>query len=244
MGSMKRTVEVDPKIRAAFEAKVAECITIARQKSGKEIPMFPVVFRQCGSQAGLCQVSMIKPVVLYINPDFFKKYYDDQLNNTTPHEVAHGVAHVLWPEELISFRRREWHGDKWRTVMNWFGITNPETTHFYDLTGVTMKTERPFKYRCRCDTLHELSLMLHTRIQAKGKKRICRNCRGILVYVKSPQTPMINIQIKRVTPKVTVVTVIPKPKPMAPATHRTVTTFVNGTLQNIRIPLTPEEIAV
>jgi SprT protein len=244
---MKRNVQVPKQIREAFEKKLAECVMVARKKSGNQnIPIFPLIFRQCGSRAGICRISVIEPTIVYINPDFFKTNYDEQLNDTLPHEVAHGIAHALWPDPFPAPKgfRSDPHGRNWERVMNWFGISNPNRTHKMDMSGVaTRQVNRPFTYLCGCKLPHKLTLRMHTMIQVHGRSRTCRGCKQRIVYQRGGKPVSIDLTVERVTPKVMLVTMTPKPPEPKP-THRTITQFVNGTLQNVRVPLTPEELAV
>ena len=247
---MKRNVEVQKEIREAFQTKLTECVNIARQRTNKEVPMFPLKFSQMGHRAGVCHtVVLTGESTIKINPDFFKnpKDYDEQLNDTLPHEVAHAIVNFLYPIITVNGKHRRPvapHGSEWFGVMNWFGIKNPNTRHKMDMTGVAVrKVDRLFKYVCGCNKPHMLTFTLHKRIQLNGKNRKCRKCKQRIVFQKSPGTPLINLNAPKVKPKIAVIIPI-KLSPPPPATHRVVTRFIDGVLQNERVPLTPEEMAV
>lgn len=256
---MKRYVEVPRAIRDMYQTALARYVEIARQRSGKPVPMFPLIFRQMGRCAGQVITDLIKGSEVRINPDFFKDEAraKEQFEVTLPHEVAHAVVDFLYPlikptdglRELTSLmtrrgrlqRKVDPHGNEWRMVMGWYGFPNPEVRHQMSMDGVAVKKsaprERPFKYLCGCRE-HMMTLTLHERMQ-KGQKRFCRLCRGRLVFHRQYGKPAINLNPPKVTPAV----VVPS-KPSPPATHKWVTRFVDGSLQNIRIPLTPEELKV
>lgn len=254
---MKRNVHVKPEVKAAFEAKRNECVTIARQRSGKDIPMFPLVFSQMGRRAGVCATDLLAgESTVKVNPDYFSKNYNEQLNDTLPHEVAHAVVDFLYPlikptdglselAALMSRRRRrvDPHGSEWFEVMGWFGIPNPSIRHKMDMTGVAVrkKVARPFNYKCNCGLPHPLTLRLHKQIQENGKKRFCKNCRQVIVYERQWGKPVkTRVKVPVVIPLVAAIPKEPEPQ----ATHKTVTRFINGTLQNVRIPLTTEQTAI
>lgn len=242
---MKRNVEVPRQIKEAFEAKRNECVLIARQRTGKEVPMFRLVFSQMGRRAGVCStVILTGESTIKINPDYFRnpKDYAEQLGDTVPHEIAHAVVAFLYPTITESGRRRRQvdpHGREWYQVMAWFGIPRPSVRHKMDMTGVAVrKVRRPFNYLCGCGLPHPLTFQMHNKIQLKGRVRICKRCKQKLIYERQWGKPVINLNVEQVTPKVTLVNVVP-PKPSPPATHRTVTRFINGSLQNVRIPIEP-----
>lgn len=244
---MKRNIQVPKEIRDAFQNKLIECVNIARQRTNKQVPMFPLVFSQMGRRAGVCATEVLTgESTIKINPDFFEKDYAEQLNDTLPHEVAHAVVTFLFPIITENGKARhavQPHGPEWFGVMAWFGIKNPSTRHKYDMTNVAVrKVNRMFKYVCGCEKPHMLTAILHKRIQLKRKTRKCRHCRQQLVFQKSPGTPVINLA-PPVKSKIVVVTPI-KLTPPPPATHRIVTRFVDGVLQNERVPLTPAEMKV
>lgn len=248
---MKRNVEVPRQIREAFEAKVRWCVEIARQKSGKDIPVFPLRFSQMGRRAGVCETSLIKGSTIKINSDFFKdpKRYQEQLDVTLPHEVAHAVVDFLYPPIrlngfalLVALKDRRGriqrqvapHGNEWARVMHWFDLP-ADVRHQMSMDGVTVKAKvaRPFTYVCDCGPIHKLTLRLHTQIQEKGRNRTCRACRCRIIFERQWGKP-----VKAPVAKQTERVVIVPPKPEPPATHKTVTRFVDGMLQNVRTPLT------
>jgi SprT protein len=240
-----KIVEVRKEIREAFEAKMVECINRCREKAADGKPLIPIpklIFRRCGSRAGLHQWSVLEGSTVYINPDFFVKSYDEQLNVTLPHEVAHHVVEILWGHG----RGVRSHGWQWSVVMKWIGL-KPRRGHNMDMSSVqTRHVERPFKYLCGChNDSHMLTLRLHEKIQIHGRNRICCRCKQRLVYSRQSSGELRPLSsLPRVSVEVS--SPIPKPviDPMPPATHKTITAFENGFLITKRIPLTPEEMLI
>ncbi|VAW72147.1 hypothetical protein MNBD_GAMMA13-1699, partial [hydrothermal vent metagenome] len=96
------------------------------------------------------------------------------LQTTVPHEVAHYIADRVWG--LASIRP---HGVEWRSVMHQLGA-EPSASARFDLSGLPVRRQRRFTYRCDCDT-HELTACRHNRV-SKGRARYhCRQCGAVLV---------------------------------------------------------------
>lgn len=128
----------------------------------------PVQFDLSGRAAGQYRVLRGEATIRY-NPWIFSRYFDDNLNETVPHEVAHFVVDQLW-----GLRRVRAHGAEWQSVMRTLGA-EPRATARYDLTGLPMRTQRRYTYHCACRS-HELSACRHNRVQ-RGKARYhCRQC--------------------------------------------------------------------
>jgi len=254
---MKRNVEVNQRIRDAFQSELVRYVMIARERSGKDIPIFRLQFGQLGGRGGVCHTTFLTgDSVVKINSDFLKpKTYDHLLKVTLPHEVAHAVQYFLYPYRLpesldllvaAMTRKRKWqseaepHGWQWRQIMGWFGIRRPDVRHNMDMTNVERRAPiaRPFRYVCGCGE-HFLSMQLHKKVQLKGKTRHCLRCKQRIVYERQVGKPVAAKPVVDLSPVVK-----PAAKPVAPATHKTVTRFIDGMLQNVRVPLTPEETAV
>jgi SprT protein len=135
----------------------------------------PVLFDLRGRGAGMYRVRGRERVIRY-NPYLFAKYFDDNLKETVPHEVAHYVTDMLH-----GTCRVKPHGAEWRAVMTRFGA-RVEVTCRYDLEGIPVRVHRQHEYGCDCDT-HRLGSRRHNRI-ARGEARyFCRRCRAELVAI-------------------------------------------------------------
>ncbi|HEC19439.1 MAG TPA: metallopeptidase (SprT family) [Gammaproteobacteria bacterium] len=106
---------------------------------------------------------------LRFNPFIFAKYFEDSLATTVPHEVAHYVADILF-----GFRHIRPHGEEWRDIMRLLGA-EPRVTGNYDLTGLPVRQQRRFDYRCACMT-HSLTTVRHNRIRRGQSEYVCRKC--------------------------------------------------------------------
>jgi predicted SprT family Zn-dependent metalloprotease len=248
---------VSPQIRIAFESKIEEVLEICRKKSGKDIPSIPIKFSQMGRNAGVCKSYWTRTgfdkkgysyvpgsSYIVINPDFFKNYYDDMLNDTCPHEVAHYVAVYLYGIEGNN------HGYLWRMIMSWIGVPAADRCHQYSLEGVKVRHPRDYHYTCGCPGFtHCLTLRKHERHQFllrnyNNSGFICKNCRQHITWVgfKNGEhfIPLAQAQSQPVSVPRTFVNVEPTPAPSIPKsepTYRLVTKFVNGVLTNVKVPI-------
>ena len=249
-------VTVSRELEREVRAKVEETLDICRKHYNKPLPTPPIKFAHLGRRAGVCHcnINRLTGIVtnpeLRINPDFFKKYHEDMINNTVPHEVAHYVSIMIYG------RRGSGHGWLWREVMAVVGIKAADRCHEYDLEGVKVRSgkETPFKYSCRCEKPHMMTRTTHQRHQASlaiGKRGYkCTACRQYLVYegfmngnTFVPKQTTKEVKVEQIIPRnlFPMVVVAPKPEPkpvVAEPAFRTVTRFVDGVLTNVRIPLT------
>lgn len=139
----------------------------------RKFPRVEILFDLMGSSAGMFRLKQRHSQIRY-NPWLFAKYFDENLNSTVPHEVAHYIVHKLY-----SPARVRPHGEEWQALMVAFDA-EPTVTGNYDLSGIPQRRQRRFNYRCDCRQ-HELSTRRHNRI-IKGSSYQCRYCRGALSY--------------------------------------------------------------
>jgi len=112
---------------------------------------------------------------LRFNPFIFSKFFEDSLNNTVPHEVAHYVSH-----ELFGIKNIRPHGKQWKAIMNTLGA-EPRVTGNYDLAGIAVKKQRRFDYRCGCMN-HQLTTVRHNRVLIGKSQYFCTKCNEELTH--------------------------------------------------------------
>ena len=151
-----------------------ECIRRAERLFEREFPLPRIHFDLSGRIAGMFRVRRQQREIRY-NPYLFGKYFDDNLANTVPHEVAHYLV-----SELYGWRKVRPHGAEWKAIMCRLGA-EPTVTCRYDLSGVPQRRQRRFNYSCECTT-HALSAVRHNRVQRGQGHYTCRQCRQPLVY--------------------------------------------------------------
>lgn len=137
----------------------------------------PVLFDLTGRAAGMYRVKAGQRVIRY-NPYVFSKYFDDNFNETIPHEVAHYVTDMLY-----GLKKIRPHGSEWKSVMRVFGAGTKRTVN-YDLTGLPVRTHRKFIYFCGCQN-YELTSRRHNKILRGTGHYLCRNCGGKLLFIKN-----------------------------------------------------------
>lgn len=107
------------------------------------------------------------------NPYIFSKYFDDNLNTTVPHEVAHYVSDIIYGLQNIKP-----HGKEWQQIMHAFGADASVTAN-YDLTGIPQNKSRSFTYQCNCGD-RQLSLIRHNKVINRRYKYYCKTCKQTL----------------------------------------------------------------
>jgi len=135
----------------------------------------PVAFDLKGRSAGMFR-TLGKQRTLRFNPWIFAKYYEENLRDTVPHEVAHYIVHEVYPK-----RGTKPHGWQWRELMARFGA-DAGVTFDRDLQGVPQRSQRSHRYFCGCQ-VHAVSTTRHNRVQRRRARYHCCTCDGLLVFV-------------------------------------------------------------
>jgi len=150
-------------------------IGLAAQAYGRRLEPIPVLFDLKGRNAGMYRVRGKLRCIRY-NPWLFAKYFDDNLANTVPHEVAHYVCDMIF-----GLGRIRPHGPEWRAVMQLFGVEARRTCS-YDLAGIPQRRQRRFRYRCDCRE-YQLTSRRHNRIVKQECQYLCKACGQTLTRV-------------------------------------------------------------
>ncbi len=147
-------------------------IDLAVSTLGLRLEKIPIRFDIKGKCSGMYRSNTRGKVIRY-NPYIFAKYYEDNLRNTVPHEVAHYVAH-----SAAGKKRIKPHGKEWQSIMHHFGC-KPTVTSNYDLSGIPIKRQQTFLYHCRCNQ-HLLTITRHKKIIQQKTEYFCRKCKAKL----------------------------------------------------------------
>ena len=134
-----------------------------------------ILFDLKGRSAGMFRLRNEKSSIRY-NPYIFSKYFNENLTNTVPHEVAHFGCY-----EVYGLNKIRPHGREWKNLMKAFGSV-PNVTANYDLTGIPLRQYKQFEYRCDCRN-HQLSIRRHHWIVNKKKRYFCKFCEQPLRFV-------------------------------------------------------------
>lgn len=151
-------------------ARTRHCIELAGRIFQQTFAPIPVSFSLSGRAAGMYHVRRRARYIRY-NPYIFAKFFDDNLQHTVPHEVAHYIADVLYGIKHIKP-----HGREWRHIMQALGA-EIRVTCDYDLEGIPQRRQRRFAYACRCRT-YEITTRRHNMIVRGERRYRCPACRS------------------------------------------------------------------
>ncbi len=160
--------------RRQVAQRTEDFIVRAERIFSRRFDRVPVLFDLKGRAAGMFKVIGKRRLIRY-NPWIFAKYYEENLRDTVPHEVAHYIVHEVYPR-----RSTRPHGEAWKNLMAQFGA-DPGVTFDRDLDGVPQRSQRTHRYWCGCQ-LHEVSTTRHNRVQRRKMRYHCCSCDGLLVY--------------------------------------------------------------
>lgn len=140
-----------------------------------ELPEIEVRFDLRGKTSGMFYYRDGQYAIRY-NSAIFSRYFEESLQQTVPHEVAHYVVHRIYG------RRVKPHGVEWKQVMRDFGVP-PDVTSKLNVSDLSTRQLRRFPYRCGCGE-HDLSSIRHNRIAQGTRQYGCPKCQQILVAHK------------------------------------------------------------
>jgi len=116
-------------------AATTACILRAEQLFERDFLLPHIRFDLSGRIAGMYRLRHQQHEIRY-NPYLFEKYFDDNLANTVPHEVAHYLV-----AEMYGWRNIRPHGTQWQAVMLRLGVA-PQVTCRYDLSDIPQRRQR------------------------------------------------------------------------------------------------------
>ena len=153
-----------------IEKCISTCIISIMGVSNNLI--IPVSFRtDMKGIAGLAYCYNNKRIEL--SEQLFLENIEEFLSDTIPHEVAHILTAILYPDA------KQDHGPEWKSIMRKLGV-NPRRCHKYDITSCFKSKDR-IKYTCACDNYtHMLSKIRHERVKI-GTIYRCNTCDNRLI---------------------------------------------------------------
>ena len=158
-------------------AQTHHYIELAAQLFGIKTKAIEINFKLKGKAAGMYRTrgrfGKVKREIRY-NTFIFAKYFEDNLNTTVPHEVAHYVSDIAYGLKNIKP-----HGAEWKNIMAAFGA-DASVTADYDLSGIPRRKITTHTYLCQC-RVHELGPVRHKRISSGRNQYYCRYCKQVLV---------------------------------------------------------------
>ena len=143
-------------------------IQLACELYQSTFPRIDVQFDLTGHTIGMYKRLKWRRLIRY-NPAVFAKYFDENVAETIPHEVAHYIVDMR-------FKRRgiRPHGQQWREVMLDFGAEASRTAT-YDLSDIPKRRYSTVAYACRCQR-HELGIRRHNKLLRREAEYSCRRC--------------------------------------------------------------------
>ncbi len=150
----------------------------------------PIHFNLRGRCAGMYRVSrqrnwpfsQMNREIRY-NSFIFSKYFDDNVNTTIPHEVAHYISDILYGLKNIKP-----HGKEWKAIMHTFNA-DPSVTANYNLSGIPLRKQSRYVYQCSCRD-HQLSAIRHNKITKQHYRYYCNACKQVLNYKLEATVPI------------------------------------------------------
>lgn len=150
-------------------------IQLANQRYQTNFPVIPVYFDLTGHTIGMYKQLRQQKIIRY-NALVFSKYFEENVRDTVPHEVAHYVVDMQY-----SRRNRRPHGVEWQSVMKDFGADASRTAN-YDLTDIPKRRYSTLPYQCGCQQ-HELGIRRHNKVLKRQTNYFCCKCGDVLTAV-------------------------------------------------------------
>ena len=168
------------KFNDAVKAKIEASLLILSKACGTPLSSISFEIKRLGTRGGIARKPVAGKGWIAINIDFLEKAYDDTINVTVPHEVAHIVAYNLYG----TFG----HDFYWKSMMRKLGLP-PTRTHDIDVDkiGARLRNVRRVEYKCSCRT-HQIGMNVHKKIQLLGRNFTCKKCKTRISLVQSLQS--------------------------------------------------------
>ena len=138
-------------INAELRRQVIEatniCIEQAENIFERNFTQIPIKFDLRGRAAGTYQVLGRHRLIRY-NPYIFARFFNENLLNTVPHEVAHYVTDEIYgigKRRFFGSRGVKPHGKEWQSIMRKFGV-EPRATCNFDMSGLPVRNYQYYSY--------------------------------------------------------------------------------------------------
>ncbi|MEO1888659.1 MAG: SprT-like domain-containing protein [Cycloclasticus sp.] len=150
-------------------------IDIANLRYQTNYPVIAVHFDLTGHTIGMYKYVKRQRVIRY-NVAIFAKYFEENMRDTVPHEVAHYIVEMQY-----SRRKVRPHGLEWQAVMADFGADDSRTAN-YDLSDIPKRQYSTIPYACGCQQ-HDLGIRRHNKGIKRKTNYYCRQCGDELMAV-------------------------------------------------------------
>jgi SprT protein len=139
----------------------------AYERYGRQFKMPSINFNLRGRTAGK---AFYYDNEVRLNLVLFRENVEGFKARTIPHELAHLITHVLYPNAKP-------HGREWKSVMRSLG--GPTTRcHSFDTSNSEVRSvRRRFTVRCDCRT-YQFTSIRYNRMRSGERSYSCRQCGG------------------------------------------------------------------
>jgi SprT protein len=171
---------INAKLRRQVVRATNTCIEHAEHIFERKFTQIPVKFDLRGRAAGTYQIRSKQQFIRY-NPYIFARFFNENLLNTVPHEVAHYVTDEIYgigESRLFGGRCVRPHGKEWQSIMRKFGVEPRATCHF-DMSGLPVRNYQYFSYVCDCRE-HQLGSRRHNKVLRQQARYLCKDCGSFL----------------------------------------------------------------
>lgn len=142
-------------IQSDFRKKAFELIERAEQLFNIELPWIDITFDIKGKVSGYAGLKK-GSYFMQFNLEAVNKYWDDMVNSTLAHELAHIITHVMYKTMK--------HDADWRRVDLALGGSG-ERCHNYDLTPARKKSVVRYRYQTPSGAVAMVGPKIHKKLQ-------------------------------------------------------------------------------
>lgn len=176
-----------------IKQKVVECInTIKTKYNIAHFPMPQIQYNLRGTCAG--KANYVK-WILQFHPKIASENWNDYINTTVPHEVAHLAVELVYPHAHHRGGKRSVHGYEWQSIMHTLGA-DPARCHSYNVANIGNR----FHYKCSgCGADLYMTAKRHNKALAgfSYHHSKCGSVRGKVVFVGAPvQAKVVSVKTK------------------------------------------------
>jgi predicted SprT family Zn-dependent metalloprotease len=143
---------------------------------GVEMPLPPVIMNPDLKKTAGRNTWFTK---IELNPNYFKKYHRDMIDQTLPHEVCHSFSRYYY----CHLKRMEIksHGKEWKNLMRLLKL-EPKRCHNYDVeeSGATLRNRTRYSFTCDCGAKFVLSSNRYNSMVKNPVKTWCRRCKTVI----------------------------------------------------------------
>lgn len=165
-------MEVSIGLKLQVQEKVQECVTKVLGAIEADLLVIPVTYRD--DMQDVAGYAYRDTKRIEINAPLFLLNKKEFLSQIIPHEIAHVLQDVLYPEAKLA------HGKEWKKIMQILGCP-ADTFHLLDVSSVAENTHR---YSCGCSEgnfFHMVHKSKHEKI-LKGARLECVACKTRIIH--------------------------------------------------------------